>query len=246
VSAEVLLLSATAFEQDFLAAHLDKKAEQQVAGRRWQWGRLAGREILMVEGGIGAVNTAHALTCALQALQPALVLQAGVGGAYPGTGLGIGDIALASEENYGDLGVRTPAGWQSAELIGIPILQQEEPFFNHFPLDPQQVARARQILLDNSWEGGRPALRSGPFVTVQECSGLASLGEERAARFAGLCENMEGAAAAHLCRLYRVPFLEVRGISNLVEDRRQEGWDLPLASRRAQQAVLRLIGEWLF
>ncbi|MBI2502012.1 MAG: futalosine hydrolase [Candidatus Latescibacteria bacterium] len=240
---EVLLLSATVSEQDFLAARFDEKVEQQVAGRRWQRGRLAGREILMVEGGIGAVNTAHALTCALQTLQPALVLQAGVGGAYPTAGLGIGDVALASEENYGDLGVRTREGWQSAELIGLPVLQHEEPFFNRFPLDPEQVARAERILHDGDWEGGRPALRSGPFVTVQECSGLASLGEERAARFAGLCENMEGAAAAHLCRLYQIPFIEVRGISNLVEDRRREAWDLPLACRRAQQAALRLIEE---
>lgn len=244
MSPEVLLLSATAFEQDFLAAQLKDKVEQQVAGRRWQQGRLAGREVLVVESGIGAVNTAHALTCALQALQPALVLQAGVGGAYPAAGLGIGDVALASEENYGDLGVRTPAGWQSAELIGIPVLQQEFPFFNRFPLDPAQVARAARILLDGSWEGGRPALRSGPFVTVQECSGLASLGEERAVRFAAVCENMEGAAAAHLCRLYRIPFLEVRGISNLVEDRRREGWNLPLACRRAQEAAFKLIEGW--
>lgn len=243
---EVLLLGATAFEQGFLAAHLEERVEQQVAGRRWQRGRLAGRETLMVEGGIGAVNTAHALTCVLQVHQPGLVLQAGVGGAYPAARLGIGDVALASEENYGDLGVRTPAGWQSAELIGIPVLQQDESYFNRFPLDPEMVARAARILLDGTWEVGGPALRRGPFVTVQECSGLASLGEERAARFSALCENMEGAAAAHLCRLYQIPFLEVRGISNLVEDRRREGWDLPLACRRAQEAALRLIEEWPF
>jgi futalosine hydrolase len=244
VRVQVLLLGATAFEQDLLAARLSEKVEQQVAGRRWRRGRLAGRETLMVEGGLGAVNTAHALTCALQALQPSVVLQAGVGGAYLGAGLGVGDLALASEEHYGDLGVRTHAGWQSAELIGIPVLKQEASFFNRFPLDPAMVTRAEQLLLDSSWEGVRPALRCGPFVTVQECSGLATLGAERAARFGGVCENMEGAAAAHLCRLYQVPFLEVRGISNLVEDRRREGWNLPLACGRAQEAALRLIEAW--
>ncbi|MCC7261761.1 MAG: futalosine hydrolase [Candidatus Latescibacteria bacterium] len=238
----VLLLSATAFEQDLLAAQLEGKTEEEVVGRRWRLGQLAGRQVLLVAGGIGAVNTAHALTCALQARQPALVLQVGVGGAYLDAGLGPGDVALASAENYGDLGVRTLAGWQSAELIGIPVLQQEQSYFNHFPLDPDLVARAEQRLRA-SYAGGQPVLGCGPFVTVQECSGTASLGRERAARFGGLCENMEGAAAAHLCRLYQVPFLEVRGISNLVEDRRREGWDLPLACQRAQQAVLRLIEE---
>jgi futalosine hydrolase len=52
---------------------------------------------------------------------------------------------------------------------------------------------------------------------------------------------MEGASAAHLCRLYDVPFLEVRGISNLVQERRRHLWDLPLAADRAQRAALRLI-----
>jgi futalosine hydrolase len=51
---------------------------------------------------------------------------------------------------------------------------------------------------------------------------------------------MEGAAAAHVCALYRLPFLEVRGISNLVEDRDRERWRIPLAAGAAQQAVGRL------
>ena len=52
---------------------------------------------------------------------------------------------------------------------------------------------------------------------------------------------MEGAAAAHLCMLYGVPFLELRGISNRVEDRRRETWDLDLAANRAQQAAGSLV-----
>jgi futalosine hydrolase len=52
---------------------------------------------------------------------------------------------------------------------------------------------------------------------------------------------MEGAAAAHVSRLYEVPFLEIRGISNLVEDRRTEDWDLPLAATNAQRAGMELL-----
>lgn len=239
----LLLLTATAFEQRELTARIEEPVQQVVAGRPWHSGRLAGREVLVVETGIGAVNAAHALTCALQAGRPELVIQAGVGGAYPGAGLAVGDVALASEENYGDLGVRTREGWQPADLIGIPVLQQGQVYFNRFPLDPELVERAQRLVRESAWTEGKPAVRVGPFVTVQECSGLSSLGAERASRFAGLCENMEGAAAAHLCRLYRVPFLEVRGISNQVEDRAPGRWDLPLASRRAQQAALRLVQE---
>ena len=83
----------------------------------------------------------------------------------------------------------------------------------------------------------------GAFITVQECSGQQILGEERAARFDAICENMEGAAAAHLCCLYGLPFMEVRAISNKVEDRDRSGWDLPLACGRAQEAAVFLLQE---
>lgn len=237
---EVLLLTATGFEQRELAEHLREPIRQVVAGKRWLTGNIGKWTVRMVETGIGAVNAAHALTCALQMEQPELVLQLGVGGAYLSAGLGIGDVAVASEENYGDIGVRTRGGWQSAELIGLPVLEREEAYFNHFPLEGEWVSAAEELLLRGEWGDGEVAVKVGPFVTVQECSGVAELGKEREERFGAICENMEGAAAAHLCRLYGVPFLEVRGISNLVEDRRKENWNLSLASQRAQQAALLL------
>ena len=238
---KILLLTATAFEQRRLLAQMQETVHQVVSGKTWHRGFLGRAEVQVVETGIGAVNTAHALTCVLESVRPALVLQVGVGGGYPGAGLEIGALVLASSESYGDVGVRTRNGWQSAELIGIPLLQQDEDYFNHFSLDEALVSRARDLLLPAAWDGEPPRVQVGPFVTVQECSGLAALGREREAHFGALCENMEGAAAAHLCRLYGVPFLELRGISNQVEDRQVEQWNLPLASARAQRAGLHLL-----
>ena len=48
---------------------------------------------------------------------------------------------------------------------------------------------------------------------------------------------MEGAAAAHVCVLYGVPFLEVRGVSNMVADRDRSAWDLEGAAARAAHAA---------
>ena len=52
---------------------------------------------------------------------------------------------------------------------------------------------------------------------------------------------MEGAAAAHVCALYGVPFLELRAMSNRVEKRDREQWDLVGAVARAQEAAARLL-----
>ena len=241
----ILLLTATAGEQQSIVDQLTEPVRYSLSGRRVSRGGLRDRPVWVMETGLGAVNTAHALTVALQADRPRLVLQVGVGGAYATAGQAVGDLAVATEENYGDLGVRTPEGWQPAAAIGISVLEVgEERYFNRFPLQESLVAFASAALGGLSWADGEPGLVAGPFVTVQECSGTAQLGAERAELFAGaVCENMEGAAAAHICRLYAIPFLEVRSISNLVEDRRRESWDLTLAADRAQRAAVHLIGE---
>lgn len=231
---EILVLSATAFEQQVLREQMVKGVRREVAAREWVSGRINEREVLLLATGIGAVNTAHALTCVLQATRPEWVLQVGVGGAYPSSGLRVGDLALANEEWYGDMGVRTAEGWQGAELIGIPVLQKAATYFNRFPLDDAWVQKAVEIL---------PEATVGAFVSVQECSGTDALGIEREERFDGVCENMEGAAAAHMCALYEVPFVEVRAMSNRVEARDRDAWDLPLALAESQAAALRLLQE---
>ena len=123
-------------------------------------------------------------------------------------------------------------GWQGAEVIGIPVLEKGERYFNRFPLDRDWLQKAASIL---------PDAKVGAFVTVQECSGTDALGIERGERFAAVCENMEGAAAAHVCALYGVPFLELRAMSNRVEKRDREQWDLVGAVARAQEAAARLL-----
>ena len=135
------------------------------------------------------------------------------------------------------MGVITTEGWKPADIIGIPVLQKEQDYYNTYPLDSQCVAAAETLL--RQWDTTL-TVQSGPFVTVQQCSNRA-LGEKLSARFHAICENMEGAAAAHLCTLYDIPFLELRAISNCVEDYNKEAWDIPLALKRSQNAAHHLI-----
>ncbi len=232
----LVLLTATHFEQDLLREQLDDPVRLEVAARQWAEGQIAGTNVLLVETGIGAVNCAHALSCVLQARAPDAVWQIGVGGAYARSGLQPGDLAVASEENYGDVGVRLAEGWQDAELIGIALAEVGgTSYYNRFPLDGERAEKMAIFL------NAECHTQAGPFVTVQECTGTDALGEERGAHFAAICENMEGAAAAHLCRLYGIDFFELRGISNIAARRQRDQWQLPLACRRAQEAALRLL-----
>ncbi len=232
----LLILTATAYEQQSLCDGFQQVTTQRMGHRSWVCGMLGIRPVILVETGIGAVNTAQALTVALQEIDPELVLQIGIGGAYLGSGLDKGDLALATEENYGDLGVITPAGWSPADEIGIPILSTDRDYYNTYPLDPALVAKAQHIL-----EHSGECAVQGPFVTVQQCTGREDMGNELAARFNAICENMEGAAAAHICTLYAVPFLELRAISNRVEDRNKDAWDIPRSVQRVQIAARKFV-----
>ena len=81
---------------------------------------------------------------------------------------------------------------------------------------------------------------AGPFLTLSTVTGVRARGDELHRRFGALCESMEGAAAAHVCALHDVPFLEVRGVSNLVEDRNRTTWKIAEAAAAAQAVALRL------
>ena len=192
----------------------------------------------LVIGGMGAVNTAHALTRAFTVDGlPDLVIQTGIAGAFVPAEVPVGSVVLATEEVYADVGVITRDGWLSSEAIGIPLVAQtarQPARFNHFPLDTKLVERATAAC-------GPLVTRTGRFITLSQVTGVRAVGDDLHARFGALCESMEGAAAAHVCALYDVPFLELRGISNLVEDRDRSKWRIKEAAEAAQRATLRLL-----
>jgi len=56
-----------------------------------------------------------------------------------------------------------------------------------------------------------------------------------------LCENMEGAAVARVCQQFGLPLLELRCISNLVEDRNLQNWQLKQACTRCGEAAALIV-----
>lgn len=234
------LITSVALEAEPVRRRLHHMRERTV-GRKPAWeGLLGGVKVLLLEGGMGKTNAAQMLSAALETQTVDGVIGFGVGGGYPDSALDAGDVALASGEIYGDEGVDTLAGWLSTEGIGIPLLRTAEgPCFNQISLPPARVAAASEALT-------RAGLSHtvGPFVTVSTCSGTAARGEELANRFSAIVETMEGAAYAHVAALYEKPFVEVRGVSNRVEDRDLSRWRLSEAAEAAATAVVAVARDW--
>ena len=180
--------------------------------------------IRLVRTGVGPVNAAHAVTVAILDDTPAAILVCGVGGAYPNSGLRVGDVVSADMECYGDLGASSPHGFLDMKAIGFPIVDDPR-LYNDLPM---------QVF---------PTGQRAKFVTVSTCTGTDAAAKSIEARTGGAVENMEGAAVAHVAHLHRIPVGELRAISNIVTDRDTSQWRLTDAAQAAQEAALAWIAQ---
>jgi futalosine hydrolase len=243
VDVELAVVAATEMEAGPLVDALTDVQTLEVVGRPWWVGRLGSerrpvRAVVLV-GGYDKANTAHALTLLLASVCPELVVQVGIAGAYTTAGLVVGDLVLATEEAYGDTGLLAPEGWRSTEEFGLPLAQAAgRDYYNVFPLDRGMVEAAARAIDGIVWPTQPPRVATGMCLTLSQVTGVTSEGERLAKRWDALAESMEGAAAAHMCAVFGVPFLEIRAISNMVVDRDTSQWDLHGAVARAGRAAV--------
>jgi futalosine hydrolase len=237
------IITAVPFETAQIQAVMKGVRKSKIGNKTVYNGMLSSKKIIIIQAGIGKVNAAHAATCIIESFSVRCILNVGVGGAFPGSGLQVGDVAIASKEFYGDEGVAGPGGWKDMQKIGIPVVRERgKRYFNEFPLDKKLVKLAEKesgkVFLDQP-KGIQ--VKTGNFVTVSTVSGTRTRAAKLQKRFGALCENMEGAAIAHVCTLYKMPLLEIRGMSNMVGVRDKNQWDVRHASKNCQKAVLRII-----
>jgi len=199
-------------------------------------GTLCNQQVLIAHSGVGQSAMALQLTRLLMEHSPQAVLLCGCGGSYPASDLKIGDLALANEEIYGDLGVLTENNFIPLDQLEIPQnSKMMPPLRQRYPLSEKLVNLAQRLL---------PEATVGPFVSINCCSGFPALSTALEQRTGGICENMEGAAAAQVCDQFDLPLLELRGISNPTGSRDPQQWDIELGAEVAQQGILTLLENW--
>ncbi len=240
----IVLLTAVDQENTLLRQRLIAPHQHSCAHLNLTSGQLGHLDLTIATSGIGKTNTAAATALLIQHLHPSLVVMIGCGGAFPDCGLKLGDLAIASEEIYADEGVMTADGFLDMADLKLALANTATSrYYNRFPVD-QQLAQQACRLLDAATES--PRCVWGPFSTVSTCSGTNDLSSQRRRHTLAIIENMEGAAAAHQCLLNQTRFLELRSVSNPVEQRDLSRWDLPLAMTNAQKAFLSLVDQGLF
>lgn len=211
---------------DELAGGLDffeEVGEKQKLGvGHWQLARLSGREILLVQSGIGLVNAATSLTLALSRFSPRYLFSCGSAG------------GLSPQARVGQVVVGSTYTYASADAtIFDYVLGQIPQMPAQYEGDDNLLSRAATLGLQLG-----QMLSSDMFVTAK------NLEEVRAKFPRAYTTDMESTALAQVAWRGGLPFVSVRAISDLCGPKAGEEnhRDAQIVSHASFEAALKIAG----
>ena len=180
-------------------------------------------EIDVLITGVGMVATAVWTSRALLQSSYDLALNLGLCGTFDSF-IDLGTVLHVTTDRIAELGAED--GDRFLTLADLD-LSGESEFVN---LDPPS-----NLELDSL-----PAV-SG--ITVNTVHGSERTIAAIAARFDPQVESMEGAAFMSACLIHKVPFAQVRAVSNLVEPRNRDAWKIAEAIHSLNVSALRIVDQ---
>jgi futalosine hydrolase len=171
--------------------------------------------------GIGAVQACHCVTREVVAAAAAgepynLVVNLGIAGSYDLEAFPIGSAAVISREHFADLGFGSEEGF--SDLFQYGILEKDD-----FPYT--KGALARQLLPYPHIEKVLEKYGAGAGATVQCVTGTQARCNEIVSMYNPQIESMEGAGVYYAALMEKVPFFELRTVSNAVGERDTSKWE---------------------
>jgi len=213
----IVLTAATAGEISVTKSMLDDKVSA-----------MGSHELEAAITGVGLVSTTYQLTRIINRRRPDLILQAGIGGSYvPGR---IGDVCSIFSDRFGDAGVtehghfRTVFDLQLADANAVPF--QEGLLQNH-----------HTNLLDI---GGLESVAASSVNEITTDPERISWIQQNTSC---IVESMEGAAFHYVCLQEKIPFLQIRSISNDVGERDKSRWKIKDAIGALNEKLILLIDK---
>ncbi|MEM8586306.1 MAG: futalosine hydrolase [Bacteroidota bacterium] len=189
-------------------------------------------ELRVLITGVGLPATAFALGCESKSPTYHLAIQAGIAGAIDRS-LVLGQLVRVSSDRFADLGAED----QNSRLIDLQDLGflpegPTSPFHPNGTISPIDGHNQAQLI----------DLPSVSGISVNKVHGSsASIDRLRTKYPDAQIESMEGAAFFYACRMLGWPALQLRGISNYVEPRNKENWEIGRAVKRLNEGLISLL-----
>ncbi|MDR0552030.1 MAG: 5'-methylthioadenosine/S-adenosylhomocysteine nucleosidase [Spirochaetaceae bacterium] len=231
------IIGAMEEEVEILRSHLKNAAPE--AG--CLIGQLCGKDAALLKCGVGKVNAAVGTALLIDHFKPDFVINTGCAGGVNNAGdavrLCFGDVVLSERIVYHDVDV-TGFNYPLGQIPG------QELFFTTPPeilkeAEDAIAALKKDGILPSNMNSVRGLIGSGD-VFMCETQRI----KTAAALFPGLrAVEMESAAIAHVCALFKTPCLVIRAISDIAGEESPVDFDayLPIAAKHSSEIVLSLL-----
>lgn len=233
VYARVLSPAASAAEGSAEAAGPESAAGQAPGAE--------GYPVLLVRSKIGGTNATAALTSVISLVskQPRLVVSAGTAGGLK-SGIAVGDVCVSTTLAYTDADA-TAFGYVRGQLPGMPATYSSDDVARDMALAASAALNTATPTSANAKIYSGQMLAGNSFVTA------ANVGDTRTAFPEAISTDMESTPLAQVCEAYSLPFIAVRGVSDLCGPEAGEDFHIGVdeAAARSAAVVTQLVRSYL-
>lgn len=193
-----------AMEQEVAAVlkYVDIKEVKEALKYKYYYGLMGNKEVVVLQGGIGKVNTGIALTYLFTMFDIDYIINVGSAGGLNKDLLNVGDVVIGEKVVYHDVDVTQ---------FGYPYGQMAETKQLYFESNADLVMKCKNILGDLGVPSHVGLIASGDSFIARSEQVEPILNHFSDA----LCSEMEAAAVAQVCTVHNIPFVITRGLSDV-------------------------------
>ena len=209
---DILLIAATATEiQPFFEYYRNSKKTQNI-------------DILIT--GIGLTAATYHLLKQLTLKRPDVVVQAGVAGCFD-KNMPLGTVVIVRKEAIADQSVIEKEKLKTLFDLGL-VRHDQFPFKNGWLQNDHDMIRNSKLKKVNA-------------ISVNEITTSKQRVKFYADAFWPVIESMEGAALHYTCLMEKIPFIQLRSISNYIAERNKERWDMKKSIVNLNNELINLV-----
>ncbi len=183
-------------------------------------------EVDILISGIGLTSSAYSITKQLQIRKPDIVVQAGIAGCFD-KNFPLGSVVAIRQDAIGDQAVIERGNLKT--LFDLKLVKQ-----NQFPF-------SRGWLINKSEVLKKVKLKKVKGISVNEITSSKQKIKLYKDVFEPIVETMEGAALHYVCLMEKIPFLQMRGISNYAGEQNKKKWDMNNSINNLNKELIRIM-----
>lgn len=223
----ILIVSATSLEIDPMLKNFEllKKKESNLTFYKYR-----DFDIDVLITGIGMVATAYYLGKILQSYKYDIAINAGIAGCFD-KNIALGEVLNITSDSFSELGAEN--GEYFLSLVDLKLIEEDSFPFSNLELINDSVLKSEIVNQLIKVKG----------ITVNTIHGNEENIEKIKKRFNPVTESMEGAAFMYACKLQNLKHIQIRSVSNYVEKRNKEAWNIPLAINNLNKILIEILDE---